>query len=182
MTHGRSVFVSPPDKRAEANAARAHITANSKAGKSDHLAIIAAVNGWTAAWAKGGRQQAHAVSPHTQLASPAVTQLHACSVTTALGCTASSLLSQYVYNLLAVQYCTRNFLSESALDAIEAGRGEVAATLADMGLLPPSFLTWMHHHSTSSHVASETGPHEFDTYCDNARVLKAALCAGWPLC
>ena len=53
--------MSPPDKRAEAAAARAQITANSRAGKSDHLAIIAAFNGWTAAWAKGGRQRAHTV-------------------------------------------------------------------------------------------------------------------------
>ena len=62
MTHGRSVFVSPADKRAEASAARAQLTANSTAAKSDHLAIIAAFNGWAAAWAKGGRQQAHSVS------------------------------------------------------------------------------------------------------------------------
>lgn len=61
MTHGRSVFVSPPDKRAEAAAARAQLTANSTAAKSDHLAIIAAFNAWTAAWTKGGRQQAHLV-------------------------------------------------------------------------------------------------------------------------
>ncbi len=61
MTHGRPVFVSPPDKRAEAAAAHAQITANSTAAKSDHLAIIAAFNGWTAAWTKGGRQQAHTV-------------------------------------------------------------------------------------------------------------------------
>ena len=61
MTHGRSVFLSSPDKRAEAMAAHAQITANSRAGKSDHLAIIAAFNGWTAAWTKGGRQKAHTV-------------------------------------------------------------------------------------------------------------------------
>ena len=53
--------MSPPDKRAEAAAARAQITANSTAAKSDHLAIIAAFNGWTAAWTKGGRQQSHTV-------------------------------------------------------------------------------------------------------------------------
>ena len=62
MTHGRSVFVSPPDKREEANLARANLIANSTAGKSDHLAIIAAFNGYTAALVQGGRQQAHAVS------------------------------------------------------------------------------------------------------------------------
>ena len=61
MTHGRSVFVSPPDKRAEAAAARAQLIANSTAAKSDHLAIIAAFNGWRAALAKGGRQEAHLV-------------------------------------------------------------------------------------------------------------------------
>lgn len=64
MAHGRSVFVSPPDKRAEAAAARGSLTAGSAAAKSDHLAVIAAFNAWTAALAKGGRQQAHSVSQH----------------------------------------------------------------------------------------------------------------------
>ncbi|KAL3157309.1 hypothetical protein ABBQ38_001539 [Trebouxia sp. C0009 RCD-2024] len=136
MSHGRSVFMSPPDKRAEAAAARAQITANSRAGKSDHLAIIAAFNGWTAAWAKGGRQRAHT-------------------------------------------YCAQNFLSESALDAIEAGRAEFAATLMDMGLLPPSFQAWLHQQSKSGVAPSDTNPHEFDAYCNNARIIKAALCAGY---
>ena len=62
MAHGRSVFVSPPDKRAEASAARSRLTGGTAAAKSDHLAIIAAFNAWTAAHAKGGRQQSHAVS------------------------------------------------------------------------------------------------------------------------
>ncbi|KAA6421632.1 MAG: putative ATP-dependent RNA helicase DHX57 [Trebouxia sp. A1-2] len=132
MTHGRSVFVSPPDKRAEAAAARAQITANSTAAKSDHLAIIAAFNGWTAAWTKGGRQQAHT-----------------------------------------------NFLSESALEAIEAGRAEFAATLMDMGLLPPSFCGWMQQQARSSLSSADNTLHEFDSYCNNARIVKAALCAGY---
>lgn len=136
MTHGRSVFVSPPDKRVEAAAARAHITANSTAGKSDHLAIIAAFNGWTAAWTKGGRQQAHT-------------------------------------------FCAQNFLSESALEAIEAGRAEFAATLMDMGLLPPSFRGWMQQQARSSLPSAHITLHEFDSYCNNARIVKAALCAGY---
>ena len=75
-----------------------------------------------------------------------------------------------------LQFCTRNFLSESALEAIQAGRGNFAATLVDMGLLPASFQNRLqavsHQHET------ETEPHEFDAYSNNGRVVKAALCAG----
>ena len=80
--------------------------------------------------------------------------------------------------LLCLQYCAQNFLSESALDAIEAGRAEFAATLMDMGLLPPSFQAWLHQQSRSGVAPSDTNPHEFDAYCNNARIIKAALCAG----
>ena len=80
--------------------------------------------------------------------------------------------------LLCLQYCAQNFLSESALDAIEAGRAEFAATLMDMGLLPPSFQDWLHQQSRSGAATSQSQPHEFDAYCNNARIIKAALCAG----
>ena len=49
---GRSPFLSPADKRAEANAARDRLAAH--AHKSDHLAIVAAFNGWQAARERGG--------------------------------------------------------------------------------------------------------------------------------
>lgn len=77
-----------------------------------------------------------------------------------------------------MQFCAHNFLSESALEAIDAGRAEFAATLMDMGLLPSSFCTWMQQQAKSSLPSSDMEPHEFDSYCNNARVIKAALCAG----
>ena len=80
--------------------------------------------------------------------------------------------------MLCLQFCAQNFLSESALEAIEAGRAEFAATLMDMGLLPPSFQAWLDQQSKSGTPAGESQPHEFDAYCSNARIIKAALCAG----
>ncbi len=77
-----------------------------------------------------------------------------------------------------MQFCTQNFLSESALEAIEAGRPEFAATLMDMGLLPPSFRGWMQQQARSSLPSGDITLHEFDSYCNNARIVKAALCAG----
>ncbi len=77
-----------------------------------------------------------------------------------------------------MQFCTQNFLSESALEAIEAGRAEFAATLMDMGLLPPSFRGWMQQQARSSLPSGDITLHEFDSYCNNARIVKAALCAG----
>lgn len=43
---GRSPFMSPMDKREEASAARAKLAGNSK---SDHMAVVAAYNGWMSA-------------------------------------------------------------------------------------------------------------------------------------
>ena len=80
--------------------------------------------------------------------------------------------------VVCLQYCAQNFLSESALEAIEAGRAEFAATLMDMGLLPHSFHTWFDQQSKSGTPGSQSEPHEFDAYCNNARIIKAALCAG----
>ncbi len=77
-----------------------------------------------------------------------------------------------------MQFCAHNFLSESALEAIEAGRAEFAAALTDMGLLPPSFRAWMQQQARSSQPPADMEVHEFDAYCSNARIVKAALCAG----
>ena len=80
--------------------------------------------------------------------------------------------------LLLMQFCAQNFLAESALEAIEAGRAEFAATLMDMGLLPSSFRGWMQQQARSSLPSADITLHEFDSYCNNARIVKAALCAG----
>jgi hypothetical protein len=63
MAYGRPIFYAPPDRRAEADAAKRALTANAAAAKSDHLAIIAAYNAWAAARLRDGRQEASAVRP-----------------------------------------------------------------------------------------------------------------------
>ena len=52
---GRPPFLSPSDKREEANAARDRLAAG--AVRSDHLALVAAFNGWHAARERGGRRE-----------------------------------------------------------------------------------------------------------------------------
>lgn len=48
----------------------------------------------------------------------------------------------------------------------------------DMGLLPPSFPVLLRQQAKPDAAPCESEPHEFDAYCNNARVIKAALCAG----
>lgn len=68
MAHGRPAFQSPPDRREEAEAARARLTADSAAARSDHLALVAAFSAWSHARSKDGRQAAYQVEPpkHTR--------------------------------------------------------------------------------------------------------------------
>ena len=61
MGYGRPIFVSPPDRRDEANAAKQRLTRESAAAKSDHLTLIAAFNTWNDARLKGGRSEASRV-------------------------------------------------------------------------------------------------------------------------
>jgi hypothetical protein len=56
--YGRPVWVSPGDKRAAAEAAKRAVAAAAYAQRSDHLAIVAAYNGWLSARAAGGRREA----------------------------------------------------------------------------------------------------------------------------
>lgn len=56
--HGRSVFVSPHDKRSEAEAARRALAPAAYDFRSDHLALVAAFAGWEAARRRGGRRAA----------------------------------------------------------------------------------------------------------------------------
>lgn len=48
----------------------------------------------------------------------------------------------------------------------------------DMGLLPPSFPAGLRQQAKPDAAPGDSEPHEFDAYCNNARVIKAALCAG----
>jgi ATP-dependent RNA helicase DHX57 len=46
MGYGRPLFMSPPDKRSEADASRRSLLAGAVTAKSDHLAMVAAFNAW----------------------------------------------------------------------------------------------------------------------------------------
>lgn len=69
------------------------------------------------------------------------------------------------------------FLSEAALEAVQAGRADFAATLTEIGLLPASYQAQLQHYQPA---AGSQELHAFDLFCNNARVIKAALCAGEP--
>lgn len=56
--YGRPIFWSTRDNRDAAEAARKELTSSVAASKSDHLAVVAAYNGWKAALSKGGRRAA----------------------------------------------------------------------------------------------------------------------------
>ena len=55
LAHGRPVFLStPPDMQADLERSRAPILTPAVAARSDHVALVAAFNGWAKAKSKGG--------------------------------------------------------------------------------------------------------------------------------
>ena len=75
MAYGRPVFVSPPDRRAEADAAKRALTAGGSAARSDHLAVVAAYAMWDKARAHGGRQAAAQARLHACM-NPVIVRVH----------------------------------------------------------------------------------------------------------
>ena len=54
MAHGRPLFMSPrPEEREEVDARRTALLCEALAARSDHVAMVAAFNGWAAAQAQG---------------------------------------------------------------------------------------------------------------------------------
>ncbi|KAK9846310.1 hypothetical protein WJX81_001334 [Elliptochloris bilobata] len=132
MAYGRPVFLSPHERRAEADAAKRALAAGGAAARSDHLAVVAAFALWKKARAQGGRQA-------------------------------------------AAQAAAAHFVSDAAMEAMAATRADFAAQLADLGFLPCSYAR-----------ACAEGAHPlppeaaaFDDASGNARIVKAALCAGF---
>lgn len=55
MANGKPIFLTPPpDQQADVAAARAPLLAPAVAARSDHVAVVAAYNGWAKALSKGG--------------------------------------------------------------------------------------------------------------------------------
>lgn len=70
-----------------------------------------------------------------------------------------------------LQWASQNFVSDAAMEGTLQGRAEYAGILADLGFLPVSYV-----------ASCRNSAHELDSHYDecslNARVIKAAICAG----
>eukprot|EP00882_Tetradesmus_deserticola_P010798 GHRQ01011407.1.p1 GENE.GHRQ01011407.1~~GHRQ01011407.1.p1 ORF type:complete len:312 (+),score=103.42 GHRQ01011407.1:429-1364(+) len=153
LGHGRPMWVNPPpDKRSEAAAARLALAPQAYSQRSDHLAAVAAYNGWVAARAAGGRSA-------------------------------------------GAEFARQHFVSEQVLEAVAKGRLDYAATLAARGFLPDWYVSHLRTMQQQGPAASDCGSSSApgadvyggaavaggapDEYSHNARIVKAAICAGF---
>ena len=155
MAHGRPIFQSPPDRRQEADVAKRALTAGSAAARSDHIAIVAAFETWNAARLKDGRQAAFTV----QLLS--------------IGIDSSPLFLTQADSSPAAG-CQRKLHLGRSHGGHAAGARRLCPHHGRHGL-PPARLLGLLQHSGSGPDDSRTGA---DEYSGNARVIKAAICAG----
>ena len=73
---GRPVFWSSPETRTEAEKAKLELVGSNKNSKSDHIAIIAAYNGWRAALSSAGRRAASSYCQKYFLSEQAMDSIH----------------------------------------------------------------------------------------------------------
>jgi ATP-dependent RNA helicase DHX57 len=73
------------------------------------------------------------------------------------------------------EFCAKNYLSDQAMESIDAGRRQLIDILIDMGFVPPSY---HHHKNNSGGDKSPSSTSHVDSYSSNYRVVKAALCSG----
>jgi len=71
-------------------------------------------------------------------------------------------------------FAAEHFLSDQAMEAIEAGRRDLAGSLADIGLVPKSYLSAMRGKGNRNDAWRHA-----NASADNANIVKAALCAGF---
>lgn len=74
--------------------------------------------------------------------------------------------------VLVGQWAAESFVSDAVMEATLQGRAEYAAILADLGFLPPS------HAAAYANGNADAQNAHYDEYSGNARVIKAAICAG----
>ncbi|GAX74060.1 hypothetical protein CEUSTIGMA_g1510.t1 [Chlamydomonas eustigma] len=145
LAHGRPVFMSGPVD-ADQEGLRKPIMGPAIAARSDHVALVAAFNGWCKAKSKGGYSAGS-------------------------------------------EYCRSHMLSESTLEAVQAGRSEYAGTLAELGFISREDAQELGGGRRGEKGGGRDG---FDGSADsawlsravnknwgNARFLKAAICAGF---
>ena len=74
-----------------------------------------------------------------------------------------------------MQAAAAKFVSDAAMEATAATRADFAAQLADLGFLPPSYA----RACAEGARALPPDAAAFDDASGNARIVKAALCAGF---
>ena len=159
---GRQLFASlpPGDLRAEADRMKKKIARSAVSSRSDHLALVEAFNAWDGACGDGGRRAGRDFSGGA-------------------------------------------FLSEGALEATRSARADLARTLSELGLLDRRYADDARRPGTaaatvraalergggggggggggneSGRAASALSSSSPDLFSHSARVVKAALCAGF---
>eukprot|EP00775_Hariotina_reticulata_P004412 gene4412-4665_t len=155
LAHGRPLWLSPaPDRRSEVNAARQALAPQAYSQRSDHLAVIAAFNGWIAARTAGGRSG-------------------------------------------GVDFARQYSLSDQVLEAVAKGRLDFAVTLQQRGFLPEWYSGYLcqlqqqgsFDRSNGNRAVGTAGVDLYgadavavgapDEFSHNARIVKAAICAGF---
>jgi len=158
--HGRSVFFSPPDKREEAESAKRALVEHVASSKSDHLAVVAAYNGWRAALAKNGRFAASQYCNRSYISDQAMDAIHAGR-------------RQYAEILADLGFCSAEYPGDSAQASYNPGTAAPSLQQSSgvgAGLLPPAV--------PSAAVSRHTAPSAVDQFAGHARIVKAVLAAG----
>ena len=76
---------------------------------------------------------------------------------------------------LRMQLASDSFISDTAMEATLQGRADYASILADLGFLPRTYVDTCSSSYRDGNGDSHAG---LDEYSANARVIKAAICAG----
>ncbi|KAL4527192.1 hypothetical protein Ndes2526B_g09099 [Nannochloris sp. 'desiccata'] len=157
--HGRSVFFSPPDKREEAESAKRALVEHVASSKSDHLAVVAAYNGWRATLAKSGRSAASQYCNKSYVSDQAMDAIHAGR-------------RQYAEILADLGFCSADYPGDSAQASYNPGTAAPSLQPSSVGpgLRPPAV--------PSAAVSRHTAPNGADQFAGHARIVKAVLAAG----
>ena len=73
---------------------------------------------------------------------------------------------------MMLQVASQNFLSDAALEATRNNRADFASILADLGFVSPAYAARC---NSANAMEDSSGQ---DAMSGNARVIKAAICAG----
>lgn len=183
LAHGRPILLSgPPDQQKDLARARAPILEAGTASRSDHIVLVAAYNGWARARAKGRRAAYWCLHSYVQAS------LDLQPASGGMGSELRSACTSYMHaggRSASYEYCQQYQLSESSLEAVQAGRVEYANTLADLGFISRGDVSDLQGRGWgkgAGSVASASSPwlsRPVNRNWENARFTKAAICAGF---